>query len=510
MNFDINTQRLGFCETVYETAAEQSLDADISLPDYCPEIQRVLKCSVVPNITSVQNNSGRITADCNAVVRLLYVGDNGKISGYEQSYPVQKFVESSRVGSDCAISANVNTDYVNCRAVNSRRIDVRAMMTFTFKAMKKREEDILCMADGAGIQTMTEDCNFASLSGVCERAFSIGEVVELGSEKQPVSRIINVSACAAAKEVKAINNKVLVKGDCTVKIYYIGEDSSAVESVEHSMPISQIIEMDGINEASLNCLNMCVSSCETVVKADSAGDMRLIDLNARISAFMAAFDETPVTLISDAYSTEYDAKNATKSIEQLKFNDSFDTSFTNKVVLESIGVSVDCVLAVWCSDIRHAFAVKEDKCIISGTYQATVMYKDSEGQTGIIQKPVDFEYTFKIKEKAERVTCFGGVHLSNCSCSVTGDSRIELKTEMLASGLVFSCTVKKYISSIEIDESCIKREKGCALTIYFCDKNESLWNIARRYNTTVEAIMRENDFDSETAEAGGMMLIPGV
>lgn len=510
MNFNINTQRLGFCETVYETAAEQSLDADISLPDYCPEIQRVLKCSVIPNITSVQNNSGRITADCNAVVRLLYVGDNGKIAGYEQSYPIQKFVESSRVGSDAAVSAAVNTDYVNCRAVNSRRIDVRAMMTFIFKAQKKREEDILCEADGAGIQTMTEDCRFASLSAVCERAFSIGEVAELGTDKQPISRIMNVAACASASEVKIINNKALIKGDCTVKIYYISEESGSVESVEHSMPISQIIELDGINESSLSSLRMCVSSCEAVAKADSSGDMRLIDLNARISAFMSAFEETPVTLICDAYSTEYEVKNTVKSVEQIKYIDSFDTSFTNKVVLESIGVSVDCVLAVWCSDIKNSFGIKDDKCVISGTYQATVVYKDSDGQTGIVQKPVDFDYSFRLKERADRISCFGSVQLSNCSCSVTGDSRLELKTEMLASGLVFSCSVKKYISSIEIDDASAKHEKSCALTIYFCDKGESLWNIARRYNTTVDAIMRENDFEADTIENGGIMLIPSV
>lgn len=510
MNFNINTQRLGFCETVYETAAEQSLDADISLPDYCPEIQRVLKCSVIPNITGVQNNSGRITADCNAVVRLLYVGDNGKIAGYEQSYPIQKFVESSRVGSEAAVSACVNTDYVNCRAVNSRRIDVRAMMTFIFKAQKKREEDILCGADGAGIQIMTEDCRFASLSAVCERAFSIGEVAELGADKQPISRIMNIAACASASEVKIINNKALIKGDCTVKIYYIGEESSSVESVEHSMPISQIIELAGISESSLSSLRLCVSSCEAVAKADSSGDMRLIDLNARISAFMSAFEETPVTLINDAYSTEYEVKNTVKSVEQLKFVDSFDTSFTNKVVLESIGVSVDCVLAVWCSDIKNSFGVKDDKCVISGTYQATVVYKDSEGQIGVVQKPVDFDYSFRLKERADRISCFGAVQLSNCSCSVTGDSRLELKTEMLASGLIFVSSVKKYISSIEIDDTSAKNEKTCALTIYFCDKGESLWNIARRYNTTVDAIMRENDFESDTVENSGIMLIPSV
>lgn len=510
MNFNNDTQRLGFCDTVCEATAEQSLDADISLPDYCPEIQRILKCTVVPDVTSVQNSNGRITADANAVVRLLYVGDNGKTAGYEQSYPIQKFIESSKVTSDCAVSVSVNTDYVNCRAVNPRRIDIRAMMTFIFKALKKREENVLCSADGAGIQTMNEDFSVASLSGVCERAFSIGEVVEIGNDKPPVSNIINVSSCANASDVKIINNKALVKGECAVKLYYIGEESGAVECMEHSLPISQIVELDGIGEKSLSSLRLCVSSCEAVPKADSSGEMRLVDLNVRLSAFMIAFDEVPMSLISDAYSTEYETQNVTKSIELMEYNDSFNTSFTNKVVLESIGVSVDCVLAVWCSDIKYSFSAKEDKCIVSGTYQATVLYKDSEGQTGVVQKPVDFDCSVRLKDRSERIMCFGSAQISGCSCAVTGDSRLELKTEIIANGIVLSCSIKKYISSIEISEENKKTDKPCALTIYFCEKGESLWNIARRYNTTVDAIMQENDMNYDTVEESGMLLIPSA
>ncbi len=510
MKFTNDTQRLGFCETVFETTAEQSLDADISLPDYCPEIQRILKCSVVPNVTAVQNSSGRITADVNAVVRLIYVGDNGKTAAYEQSYPIQKFAESNKITSDSAVDVRVNTDYVNCRAVNPRRVDIRAMMTFIFKAQKKRDEDVLCCADGAGIQTMTESCGFASLAGICERAFMIGEVIEIAADKLPVSQIVNISAFADANEVKVINNKALIKGECMAKIYYIGEDSGSIESIEHSMPISQIIDMEGIDENCLSSIRLNVSSCDATPKTDSSGEMRLIDLNARLDAFLTAFNEVPLTLISDAYSTEYDVKNASKSMELLKFNDNINTSFTNKVVLESIGVTVDCVLAVWCSDIRYNFVPKEDKCSVSGSYRATVIYKDTDGQTGIIQKPVDFEFAVRLKENAERIVCFGSATISACSCAVTGDSRLELKTEISVNGIVLISSIKKYISNIEISEENIKRDKVCALTIYFCEKGESLWNIAKHYNTTVEAITAENEISSDSVERSGMLLIPGA
>ena len=507
MNLNNETQKIGFCETVYESAAEQSLDADITLPDYCPEIQRIVKCNVTTGITAVLNNSGRVTADGNAVIRIIYVGDNGKISGYEQSYPIQKFIESSKITSDSAVSVTVRTDYVNCRAVNPRRIDIRAMFSFCFKAIKKRDDEILCSSDGAGIQTSAKEFDFASLTGVCEKSFSIGEVVEIQSGKSSVSRIMNISACAIANDVKIINNKALIKGECTVKIYYIAENSGDVESAEHSMPISQIVELDGINENSVCSIRLSVSSCDSVVKADAAGEMRLIDIDTRISVCLLAFDEVPLNLINDAYSTEYEVRNTTKSMELLTLNGMLDTAFTNKIVLESIGVTVDSVLAVWCTDLRYNFTAKEDKCVISGTYLATVIYRDSENNVSVIQKPVDFDYSVNMNEKSERIVCHGFAQISACSCSVSGDSRLELKTEIFVSGLVLSSAIQKYIGSIEIPGDSM-REKDCALTIYYCEKGESIWNIAKKYGTTVDAVMNENGFACDVTEHDGMMLIP--
>ena len=417
-------------------------------------------------------------------------------------------MESGKVTSDCAVDVRIKTDYANCRAVNSRRIDVRAMMTFVFKAYNKREETLLCNAEGAGIQTVTEENTAASLCGMSERAFSLSEVIEIKSEKPPVSQIINATACAVADEIKIINNKALIKGNCNVKIYYIGDDSLSVESVEHSMPISQIIEAEGLCEGCRPSIRLNISSCETVPKADSSGNMCLIDLNVRISAFTVGLEEKDVSLICDAYSTEYAAENKHKNIELLSFNDSFDNTFTNKVVLESIGVSVDCVMAVWGSDISYSFNSKDGKCCINGTYQANILYKDTENQTGIIRKPVDFDFSVRMHENAERIQCFGSVQIVSCSCAVTADSRLELKTELCASGIILSCGMKKYVSNIILSSDDSIKNENCALTIYFCDKNETLWDIARKYNTTVDAIKTENEIEGDFVSDNSMLLIP--
>ena len=509
MNYNSDSKRLGVCETVFESTVEHSLEADLNLPDYCPEIQRILKCCVCAQITSFQNISGRVTAQGNAEVKLIYVGENGKIAAFEQNYPIQKSCENSALSSDCAVSVKVNTDYVNCRAVSSRKADVRAMLTFMFKAAKKREENVLCEVSGAGLQTISENCEYASLSGVCEKTFALNEVIEI-SGKSPVSQIINVSASAISSEMKVINNKSLLKGECRVKIYYISENENTIENIEHSMPISQIIEMDGLVENSLTALKLGIRSCQALTKVDSSGEMKLIDISVNISANLSAFEVKPVTLIKDCYSTDYETRTTPKSFEILTLNESFSTSFTNKVVLESIGVSVDCVNAVWCSDMKYGFSTKDKKTFFSGTYLATVIYKDAEGKTDMIQKTVDFEYAIKTREDAERTVCFGGAAIVGCACSVSSDSRLDLKTEIELSGIVLTSTVHKYISSIEINESAPKSADNCALTVYFCENGERLWNIAKRYNTTVSAIAAENEISEDFTDSARMLLIPGV
>ena len=85
-----------------------------------------------------------------------------------------------------------------------------------------------------------------------------------------------------------------------------------------------------------------------------------------------------------------------------------------------------------------------------------------------------------------------------------------MKTEINISILALSCQNKKYISSIEIMNENSKKDSACALTVYFCDKNESVWNIAKKYNTTVEAIINENDLKTDCIENGGMILIPSA
>ena len=60
---------------------------------------------------------------------------------------------------------------------------------------------------------------------------------------------------------------------------------------------------------------------------------------------------------------------------------------------------------------------------------------------------------------------------------------------------------KKYILKVE-------KDKTAALTIYYADEGETLWDIARLYCTSVEAVRLENNMTDDVIKARSMVLIP--
>ena len=55
-----------------------------------------------------------------------------------------------------------------------------------------------------------------------------------------------------------------------------------------------------------------------------------------------------------------------------------------------------------------------------------------------------------------------------------------------------------------------KNTEDTALTLYFCNKGEEIWDIAKKYNTTKQAIQSENSISGDVTEKEDMMLIPWV
>ena len=70
MEYQLENENCFVCEKVFEGNSEQAVDLDFSLPDYCPDIERILKCRICPSVMSKNISGDRLDVDGVAVIRL--------------------------------------------------------------------------------------------------------------------------------------------------------------------------------------------------------------------------------------------------------------------------------------------------------------------------------------------------------------------------------------------------------------------------------------------------------
>ena len=104
--------------------------------------------------------------------------------------------------------------------------------------------------------------------------------------------------------------------------------------------------------------------------------------------------------------------------------------------------------------------------------------------------------------------CDPDASLSAMSYRLTG-TELEVKAEIAVCGSVFAKRTCRMVESAHADETKPReRDNSAALVLYYAEPGEALWDIARSYCTSMEAIQRENGLECEKMEAKGMLLIP--
>ena len=249
MELNLQKQTVSINETIYDGVVEQPLECDVLLPDYCPDIQKILRCEVVPSLLLTAVNGDKLSVDGMAMAHLYYLDENGCIRHAEYKIPYTRVVELRCAPQNPSVCVTQSVDYFNCRAVSSRRLDMRGAVTMNVRVTGQTEEEVLVAAEGAGLQLCPDTAENACVLPRVMRQASVREEVELGYGKPAVGAVIRASASAQVTDYKAITGKLVTKGEITVKVVYqCEEDAKKLEVMEYALPLSQVIDLDGVDE----------------------------------------------------------------------------------------------------------------------------------------------------------------------------------------------------------------------------------------------------------------------
>ena len=219
--------------------AELPLETELLISDYLPPVQRIVKCFAQPVVLQKQLAPGRLTLEGYLRCTVYYQGEEGAgLCQTEQKLPFTKTLELPSFGATAwTACVEGQTEYLNCRAVNSRRIEVRGAYGLVVSVHAQLSTEVITALSEGGIEQ-----KLTTLGGV-RRAATLEKLVTIEGAltfPKPPAAILDITGTAEVRELKRMQGKAVAKGTLRALCAWRAEGDAALLSQTAELPFHQI------------------------------------------------------------------------------------------------------------------------------------------------------------------------------------------------------------------------------------------------------------------------------
>lgn len=492
-------------ETLLDTAAEQPVELDYSLPDYYPGIFRLLKTSVRPMIQQTRVSGNRLTVDGLCKVNILYIGEDGeKLQNVEQMLPFSRTLELKGESDAPVVRCSCRCYHASGRAVSPRRLDVRGGVSIRVKVTAQKEIPVITAASGNGIQLHTRTAEVCGRRRSAMKPFSVSEELEIPQSKPPFGSLVSSRTAVRSEEIKIIANKVICRGEMVCHILYLPEGGGCPETMEYTIPISQIADLPGVDEDDLVDVRFEPAGLLLEPLPGENGSRRLdAEWTMLLDCVSDRVRETAAA--DDAYSICCPVEIVRRELTAERPAGKLDRQYQLRAELNTEPLS--SVSDVICNVGEVSARPENGAVVVSGTLELCAVCFGKEGTPFAAEKTMPFEMATDLRADGD-ISCMPSVRVLSVSHSIPSETTAEVRIQLQLGGTVCEKLPLNVITDLHPDEDTALPPPSCALRLYFGEPGEAVWDIARRFGASVTAVMEENDLDSETLQEKQMLLIP--
>ncbi len=500
-------KQVGTLENGFDGVDERPVDCNFVLPDYLPDITAILKCVMKPVVQSHQISGDRILVEGTVELQLLYL-DEERRCAYSYAY-AQPFTSSFTVkeaGSDAVLRTSTRVNYVNCRATGPRRVDVHGSFNVGLTLLANGGTEVVTAAQGDGLFTKNGTVSGTVLCSQAEKTVSLNEVVDLGTA--PAEAVIRNEAVAVITECRQMPGKAIAKGNLLLHTVYVGDrQTGTTYSVDNTIPFSQILDADGLEEDQLCDCRARVTQCEARLMQDPGGENRLLSVAAKVAITLECYTTESFQVVTDVYHTTYPVDLETKRLETLLFCAVHADTVTTTVLAEMPDGDIAEIVDLWCTPLTADCRRDDSAARIGGEVLVGMIASDGGGTLSYYERTTAYQVDWAESGDAFSVS----VTPLEVVYSRNGD-RLEIRLRLAVQCVEGERQVQTVASRVLLDETSPFAGddllNDCCLKVCFASAGESVWDLARREHTSPEGLKAENELVQDVLERDQTLLIP--
>lgn len=502
MELEFETIKMQMFAQGGEQVVAQEETMETIVPDYCPDIARIIQTDGAVFIHNRQVREGKGEVQGTVRITVLYVPEGaGGIRTLEFALPFTTQAEGMTGCSALWVQGEIES--LDSRTLNPRKLFTHCKLVTRLVGYRPHVGQICTnVVGGDGIETQVKTQKAVVLTQMVGKECTFSEQVNLSPAKGGATEILSSKVRPQVGEVKIMGSKLIFKGIFLLNVLY-ATGTGAYCTLSQEVPFSQIMEIaDGATMATVQLL---VSGCDIQMDgADPEG--RLLSMTLYAQAVAMVRQEQSWTLLHDMYSTQYDVSYETTMLTVHPGWESIHRRQTVREVLE-IGVVAKQILAcsVDCSPVQ----VNRQGNLLSLRTTATIkaLYTDEGDAPLLAHRSV--EVTTQLELPPEYSVVAQADCMEEVQC-ILGDRGMEVRFGVAFAGEAKASVQCSCITSAQLDKSGVKDVSQAPSLVLRCLRpNETLWMLAKGYHTTMDTILVANHLESEgEIPQNQLLLIP--
>lgn len=483
-----------------------TVEANTIVPDKNPDILKILQVDAVCKIDEKRIRDGRISVEGKIYADVIYLpdGETG-IRVLPTEFEYNDVIECEDFSEDIKATVTADVSDVSINLVNSRKITVQASVVTDVEAVLEREIEFISNVDGDDIAYKTDNASLYSVVAHNFNEFTLKEEVEIPAERRGVERVLKIDATVADKEVNASCNKVIVKGAIVANTLYYTADGT-FDCLETSFPFTEVFETCDLTGDEYIDVRATIKE-QHCRKSDNLGEeCRTLSYEFPIELELSITKEEEISFVSDCFFFNAETNLEIKNIEaeELHHHSSGIKTAHEAVRINSGMPSVLSVYNIITHPVVRSTEIIGDGVEVNGRIEVSILYLSDRDDAPICcqKSEIPISHRFDCKT-CGRLTAYAKCEHITYALTSTGEVDIraayEIKLEEReAKTLSIISDVNKGEEDLDVE-----------MIIFFANRDEEVWNIAKKYKLSPKYLAQLNDLDEYgVVEKGRKIIIP--
>ena len=481
-------------------------EEDFVVPDIKPDILNTIRTNGTVCIYKKEIMDGKVKLDGCINVYIMYLADDeeSSIRSLNTTLEFSKIIDFDAVKMGMILEDKVTLKTIECRVLNGRKVNIKSIMDVELKILSNEEvEFVKGIEEVKDVEVLDNTLRLNSLLGSGFTKVYAKDTIVIDSVDN-LAEIMKVDITIINQETKISYNKVLVKADACVKMLYRTEDNR-ICSTSNLIPVMGFIDMADVSDENLCDVRYEIKNL--LVKPNNVEEHSIyVEVELEVSCNI--YQEKEVSIIEDLYSPTVDLVYKQRKIKAMSQKTLIKDlcSIREKQVISQIGNR-----RIYDVDIKPRIlnqTALTNKIMYEGEIELNFLF-DSDNSHKIDAKNVILPFTFNmsyegIMPSSEIET---NIELTLQDFTLMPDESIDIKIDLEFLVNLANNQNINVIQEINIDEN--RSRERYSLIIYFVKSGDTLWNIAKRFRSTVSNIVAINGIEDENKiNVGQQLFIP--